>query len=97
MSETKFTPGPWIVWADRNDRYEVGPSTNYTVAQMMRTPLHGQYANAHLIAAAPMLYEALKGLLLDVKAANATGTFGLELEPGIYQAQVALKAARREA
>ena len=57
---TKHTPGPWIVWPDNNNRLQVGQSTNYTVAQMMQTPIHGQEANARLIAAAPDLLEALQ-------------------------------------
>jgi hypothetical protein len=58
MSNTQHTPGPWFQWSDNNGRLQVGSSTNYTVAQMMITPLHGQLANARLIAAAPDLLEA---------------------------------------
>lgn len=55
---SKHTPGPWIIWPDMNGRLQVGSSTNYSVAEMWRTPLEGQEANAHLIAAAPELLEA---------------------------------------
>ena len=60
---SKFTKGPWYVWADLNGRANVGPSPNYSVAEMWNTPLEGQEANARLIAAAPDLYEALRGVM----------------------------------
>ena len=56
---SKHTPGPWFFLHDRNGRLQVGPSINYTVAEMCVTPLEGQEANARLIAAAPELLEAL--------------------------------------
>ena len=59
---TQHTPGPWIVWPDNNNRLQVGQSTNYTVAEIMQTPIHGQEANARLIAAAPDLLEALQAI-----------------------------------
>ena len=58
--QSSFTPGPWYFLPDRNGRLQVGPSINYTVAEMCVTPLEGQEANARLIAAAPELLEALK-------------------------------------
>ena len=56
---SKHTPGPWYFLPDRNGRLQVGPSINYTVAEMCVTPLEGQEANARLIATAPELLEAL--------------------------------------
>lgn len=44
--QTKHTPGRLFYWPNRNCRLQVGPSTNYTVAEMCITPLEGQYANA---------------------------------------------------
>ena len=62
-SMSKHTPGPWYFLPDRNGRLQVGPSINYTVAEMCATPLEGQEANASLIAAAPELFEALEASL----------------------------------
>jgi hypothetical protein len=52
--ETKFTPGPWkAVFDDRKIYIEgIGVPTD-----------KNEKANAHLIAAAPELYEALEALL----------------------------------
>ena len=38
MSEQKHTPDPWFAWADNNNCFKVGPSSNYTVAQIFHTP-----------------------------------------------------------
>ena len=56
------TPGPWYFLPNRIGRLQVGPSINYTVADMCVTPLEGQEANARLIAAAPELLDALEEL-----------------------------------
>ena len=50
MSE-KYTQGPWGIWTDTNGRLRVGPSSNYSVAEMFQTPLEGQEANARRIVA----------------------------------------------
>jgi len=62
MSETKFTPGPW--------RFEVDGDTNYAKIFCSSNPHDGDNLrgycgkhNAHLIAAAPELYEALQRLI----------------------------------
>jgi len=68
MSETKFTPGPWIAAPME------GEPGHCFAAQVVRTDGAGRWivdinsddgeematANAHLIAAAPELYEALE-------------------------------------
>jgi hypothetical protein len=62
MSETKFTPGPWRVcngygrvWIDAPDTKYSERDRDYT-----RIILGGDdYEDAHLIAAAPELYEAV--------------------------------------
>ena len=61
--KTQHTPGPWYFLPDRNGRLQVGPSINYTVAEMCVTPLEGQEANARLIATAPELLEALQEIM----------------------------------
>lgn len=74
MSETKHTPGPWFVQNGFNTIYSFyGETSGLTTA--VASALHKQLkggeeeagANAKLIAAAPDLLEALKGLVNDVK------------------------------
>jgi hypothetical protein len=71
MSETKFTPAPWSI-RGADTRWVVSPSkTNmpWYVAEVIGgcdhdgSGLDRQNANAHLIAAAPELYEALEQLM----------------------------------
>lgn len=70
MSDCKWTKGPWFV--DRS--MEVGPvSRNDDQTYGMILPVADIYgepmeANAHLIAAAPELYEAGSGLIESVMA-----------------------------
>lgn len=51
------------------------------------------HPDAVLMAAAPDLLEALKSTLLDLKAVDAAGQYGLELQPAIYQANQAIAKA----
>lgn len=69
MSEPKFTPGPWIVCPDVGLQIPVasvakeGLKRNVSHVAGIR---NGEgAANAHLIAAAPDLYEALDNLEND--------------------------------
>lgn len=82
MTDTKFTPGPWSVAADYDNKLHVCSPWNdrvkpknsdtygsYLGAHICEVPHQGEdapvvtltqaKANAHLIAAAPELYEAL--------------------------------------
>lgn len=78
MSERveKFTPGPWrryngplmrSIWSDRNRGKDES-----AVAQICGPRQYDEEsdANAHLIAAAPDLYEALEGILDEVSPEN---------------------------
>lgn len=56
MTNSKYTPGPWIVRPDLS--IETGQS-GITVAGLVDMP-----ADAHLIAAAPAMYEALSDVPL---------------------------------
>ncbi|MFT8896306.1 MAG: hypothetical protein ABF968_05005 [Acetobacter sp.] len=72
MSETKFTPGPWIAFKGAgwcisrpNARmaHMVGMRAHFSMVSAENDDEKEAQANAHLIAAAPDLYEALKGLI----------------------------------
>ncbi|MBB5704327.1 hypothetical protein FHS76_004244 [Ochrobactrum daejeonense] len=61
MTETKFTPGPWMAWQPRGDE-SVPVRTDglgITIAYVHQGAITNAQANAHLIAAAPELYEKL--------------------------------------
>ena len=68
MSETKFTQGPWVAekprWYAPTDERHVYDTQGQLIA---RIPLAGRFqsvneakANAHLIAAAPDMYEVIE-------------------------------------
>lgn len=65
MTETKFTPGPWDVEEMPSGRVTV------TAGQFFICGDENSYgvidANAHLIAAAPELYEALETAIEEIK------------------------------
>jgi hypothetical protein len=77
MSDTKFTPGPWVAGSVHEDEYgfevvNVGKGESFSgaafaeesICQVFSMNNEGQFsANAHLVAAAPELYEALDDLL----------------------------------
>ena len=81
MKDTKFTPGPWGV----NTGGEVVCDVNDFQWVMAQSRGDDDLANAHLIAAAPELYEALADL---VQAFDG--------EPGWGPARAALAKARGE-
>ena len=110
MSEVKFTPGPWCVFEDiRTDKNPYGrdseeyiagfniESGNYEVVGC--DGISGgsdiERANAHLIAAAPELYEALEEMsscLSDIISGNDWGA----VEEYLDDARAALAKARGE-
>jgi len=64
---SKHTPGPWFVGKLTANVY-FGNSSGELIAQcggykFKQKPEHEEKANAHLIAAAPDLLEALQGVL----------------------------------
>lgn len=64
MNDDEYTPGPWHIWVEREGRgFKVGQSSNLTVASLWHPPLGTARGNARLVAAAPQMFEALKGLL----------------------------------
>lgn len=75
MSEPKFTKGPWRV-IKHNDAYDepILPGSDWTVeaANGQAVCYEGEYvleadANAHLIAAAPELYDAASAALQAIR------------------------------
>lgn len=63
MTQSKHTPGPWHINRFKGDNFRVSPheygcSRPYRIAELINNE-----ANAHLIAAAPELLEALEGLV----------------------------------
>lgn len=95
MTERKWTPGPWLVEVDESsqvERYPMIASENYGVvgSEGMYGVIETDYANAHLIAAAPDLYEALESLVRDYDIGEMTDT------PELDAANAALAKARGE-
>jgi len=102
MTEPKFTPGPWftddygyIFSGERRDAHMIAEVRGWGWIQYLPDPEQIQDANAHLIAAAPSLYEALE--YCRQKIAYMT-THGEWYSPGraIEKADAALTKARGE-
>lgn len=107
MSETKWTPGPWVMI--EQDRSIMSPN-GLQIAHTMSKPGCGMQwdkeeleANAHLIAAAPDLYAALNEsrdelFSLGLSAGHALGCVRAEIEAREIHARIdaALKKARGE-
>ena len=102
MSDTKWTPGPWEVsksggiWADTkiaSMENEVEHSSAYRTK-----PYHEHVANAHLIAAAPELIDALETLHERLMSCCRSPITVYEAYDSFYQGIVsnALKNARGE-
>lgn len=80
---TEFTKGPWMaVFDDELGAYVASTDTTYDIV------CHVHEANAHLIAAAPDLYEALDAIIVD-------DTWGLD-HPVYMKCRAALAKARGE-
>lgn len=64
MSAPQFTPGPWSV-EENIDGWEINDNLDGGVAVTVFNDSETEQANAHLIAAAPELYEAITTWLAD--------------------------------
>lgn len=99
MTDTKFTPGPWEVWADRGEIWMVRQSNGNDIYLGC---LNGDSdeADACLIAAAPDLFAAC-GEALAALDALAEVAFGLDHDPALAAtvelAQRAILSARTRA
>ena len=100
MSKPKHTPGPWKAERDtaRNAYAWKVTGAKGVVEDIARLALVDSVsqieANAHLIAAAPTMYEALKAMLSQVKHIDQSATHeGLTNCDIIAKARVALAQA----
>lgn len=110
MNETKFTPGPWNIGYGKtvesvgsNDFFGIGFKTDHDwtaiclLSQADRVSNIDE-ANAHLIAAAPDLYDALENLEPYLDAIVCYASTITEHPPNgfILKARAALAKARGE-
>jgi hypothetical protein len=105
MSETKFTPGPWH-WVGIGDEIYVETEHTKYIASLKQygySSEETQEANAHLIAAAPHLFEALNMMLFDddgnewFDSEYSDAYWDLRKEEAVDLAKTALAKARGEA
>lgn len=107
MSETKFTPRPWRVCNGYGRVWIDAPDTKYSERDREYTRIilgaddyedckEVRSADAHLIAAAPDLYEALDGLLADITEYQEINFLGGENNHWQVRARAALAKARGE-
>ena len=87
MNNTEFTPSPWLVIGEIGDEYEIA---DYYGTLIARIGVVDDTANAHLIAAAPDLYDALEGCL------DSLGDEFILPRDCVRQARTALMKARGE-
>ena len=95
MSEPDFTPtkDPWrLRYHHEGSGYFVIESDEGTVAQITTQPAQISAANAHLISAAPQLYQALKEFLLSSEKALMENGIGCECERCVNAKQAAYRA-----
>lgn len=106
MSETKFTPGPWVTerrtTKDGSSHHTIGV-TRDAICGVFGTHSSGRYMcvtgcidehDAALIAAAPDLYEALQAMLSATASDGAD--WSIEYRDARRAAYDALKKARGE-
>jgi len=89
--QPKWTPGPWR--ATTHDHPEQGVYAGYRIAKMTGGEIQRDRANAHLIAAAPDMAEALEKALNFIT--NTESEMGETLPCG-DAARAALAKARGE-
>lgn len=98
MSEPKFTPGPWVAVSrgcfDAQEEGDVHQKANWDVGMQDGEFMRGNFRmeDAHLIAAAPELYESLNEL-----AAILNGDCRTYVQEALERADAALDKARGEA
>ena len=99
MAETRFTPGPWeydgMVTDDHGHGWFVRPCAARTISVEGRTDEEAD-ANAHLIAAAPDLYNALNRIMDYAHTGASVKDIIPEDQPQFIAAYAALAKARGE-
>lgn len=106
MSETKFTPGPWLTaWSDTHAgqiatihgiRDELGHVCWAEIWSPIWPESPTQSANAHLIAAAPDLYAALSNFVEGWETGDGGPVTVERIAEAHKQACAALAKARGE-
>lgn len=69
MNTAKHTPGPWTLERDRAKSLSIYAGSTFVgeVYNEVDEPSAQENANAHLIAAAPAMYEALKDAIACIE------------------------------
>lgn len=95
MSELKATPGPWYSAKGKGDsrRFIMRDGKRLATTHLCRGQFSAK-ANAHLIAAAPEMYEALMALQDD---GDWRDGLWVPSKESVDKADAALKKARGEA
>ena len=93
----KFTPGPWLIGEDQcvDETWSIVTTSGGSIIANVNDR-HDRKANAHLIAAAPDLYEALEKLR-SYSDAIAAGRINYRPGDHIAVADAALAKARGQA
>ena len=102
MSGENWTPGPWQLFDDERGKRVWGDGRK--VAEILEHNMfyydaEQTYANAHLICAAPEMYEALKAILPYVPISSASEGGAVARSGNVLAAdkvRAALKKARGE-
>jgi len=99
MREAKFTKGPWVVHLNKVGVVDTSDTQSYGMLDVVAVVDAWDFAkqhehNAHLIAAAPELYEALTQLIDDLINTDEEGLF--ELSETVIRCRLALSKARGE-
>ena len=90
MNKPAHTPGPWHITRYNDLQYSISNSEDGYDEQWIADDI--DEANAHLIAAAPAMYEALK-YVLDAYAPYADPGMPQELFIAVQKAKTALAQA----
>ena len=82
MTQFQFNPEEWsLEYKHSNPGVFIVKAGNRTIVELSTEENKEEsVANAHLIAAAPMLYEALKELLISTDEALISNNIGCECE-----------------
>jgi hypothetical protein len=90
-AKPQHTPGPWIARQMTSGHWRIHSEEQaLTIVNIPATD--SESANARLIAAAPVMLEALENMLALVRFMNASDSFSTEIE----QAEAAIAAATEE-